>query len=325
MKFDFKEHIKQILGKTKSTPNLCDNVIIGNDKSESLQQLWDKIQSEGLTAKETVPPRTDGSIVKLSVDELRSRLAELSKNPVSEELVSSAMCYSRVFPKYITSEMKCELCHYKITYSKTEDDYHDRTIVNYVDEMTAIGYPVKLLRVCDNCAKKQLDAFSDVSEEEISHIKKLIKETIARKYQADIYDQPVYKEMLLIEMELQGDPIAELKKTDYANALLNYKQCEQILADYKEQIGTDHFHHLLMAILAQQQTLSERNYLFAFPLDGGKHHYALANDTFYYKTLLTLLQGKSSFEWTEDHTTKEKFVGGQLNILEYMTGLIIDE
>lgn len=226
--------------------------------------------------------------------------------------------------------MRCDQCHSKVTFTTTENDYNDKTIESYIDAMRTIGYPVKLLRVCASCAKKQLQTFNDVSDKEISHLQRLIKEAVAHKYQSDYYKQPSTKEMLRMELILQynvdeSDPIKKLNEIDYANALFNYKQCEQMLADYKSQIGTERFHHLLMATLAQQQTLSERNYLFGFPLDGGQYHYAFANDVFYYKTLLTLLQGKSSFEWNEDRTTKEKIVGGQLNIIEYMTGLRTDE
>jgi hypothetical protein len=69
--------------------------------------------------------------------------------------------------------------------------------------------------------------------------------------------------------------------------------------------------------------LGERNHVFYFRTNRDEpYHCAISNREIYYKAVLAFLQGKSSYLNNYDHET---FLTEEILVLEYMTGLKIDE
>lgn len=70
-------------------------------------------------------------------------------------------------------------------------------------------------------------------------------------------------------------------------------------------------------------SLDERNHVFYFRTNSDEpYHCAISNHDLYYKAVLAFLQGKSSYLNNFDD---EKFLTEEIHVLEYMTGLKIDE
>lgn len=68
---------------------------------------------------------------------------------------------------------------------------------------------------------------------------------------------------------------------------------------------------------------SERNFLFYFRTNETEpYHRAIARNEDYYKALLSFLQGKSSYR---DYYDCDNFLAEEIYVLEFMTGLKIDE
>ena len=70
-------------------------------------------------------------------------------------------------------------------------------------------------------------------------------------------------------------------------------------------------------------SLGERNHVFYFRTNRDEpYHCAISNREIYYKAVLAFLQGKSSYLNNYDY---EKFLTEEIHVLEYMTGLKLDE
>ena len=70
-------------------------------------------------------------------------------------------------------------------------------------------------------------------------------------------------------------------------------------------------------------SLGERNHVFYFRINRDEpYHCAISNREIYYKAVLAFLQGKSSYLNNYDY---EKYLTEEIHVLEYMTGLKIDE
>jgi hypothetical protein len=110
------------------------------------------------------------------------------------------------------------------------------------------------------------------------------------------------------------------------SAQTKYDHSVKELNDFKKCVGNNNYHRILMADICQHQGYNGMfpniNYMFWFPLENGEYHKVLANRDTYYQEVLYFLQKKKSYKGPFG---QDIFLSEELDIIEYMTGLRIDE
>lgn len=91
---------------------------------------------------------------------------------------------------------------------------------------------------------------------------------------------------------------------------------EELYPGIEDEIKIDDEHHIWVSCIG-------RNYLFYFRTkDSEPYHKAIADSYYYYQAVLAFLEGKSSYRGDHD---EDNFLTEEMYILEFMTGLKIDD